>query len=279
MGRLNQEFKGGKNMAKPRKKKKPRAEKPSPMRWEFDPDIPTDDFFGGRPLNELWNLQEAVENFVYMVEKKDFLNWEAVVCLEQDLPLTAPQEAALNALISFSDEPDDRILYINEIARPSEPWYVILNRLAPYLLIEPFRTFDSHEQVKSEGWPRIANALQEYGQALSLPAGVAAHEEVVPADLRHKLWLQYCFDALVGLGQGKDRTLDAPDEQWRIDEFTIRLHECKESVAHFGLTLESLLTRVILPERDRPVLIKLMQEKLGLRSAQEPIADRLEPGG
>jgi hypothetical protein len=49
-------------------------------------------------------------------------------------------------------------------------------------------------------------------------------------------------------------------------------------VAHFGLTLESLLTRVILPERDRPIFTMLMQEKLGLRSAKEPIADRLEPG-
>ena len=64
-----------------------------------------------------------------------------------------------------------------------------------------------------------------------------------------------------------------------MDEFIDRLRECKESVAHFGLTLELLLARVILPERDRPLFIKLMQEKLGLRSAQEPIEDHLEPGG
>jgi hypothetical protein len=30
-----------------------------------------------------------------------------------------------------------------------------------------------------------------------------------------------------------------------------------------------------LPERDRPIFIKLMQEKLGLSSAQEPIAEHL----
>ena len=46
-------------------------------------------------------------------------------------------------------------------------------------------------------------------------------------------------------------------------------------MAHFGLTWESLLTRVILPERDRPLFVKLMQAKLGLSSAQEQIADHL----
>jgi hypothetical protein len=32
---------------------------------------------------------------------------------------------------------------------------------------------------------------------------------------------------------------------------------------------------VILPEKDRPIFLKLMQEKLGLGSPQEQIADRL----
>ena len=259
----------------PGKKKKRPAREPAPMRWAFDADVPTDDFFGGRPLSDMWNLQEAVENFVFMLEQKDFLTWEAVVCHEQDLPLTPRQEAALDALITFSDAPDDRILYINEIARPSEPWYVILNQLVPHLLIEPFRTFDLHEDVKVDGWPRIATALEEHGQGLSLPPGVATHEEVVPADLRHKLWLQYGFDPLDGLGQEADMTLADPEEHWRIDEFIDHLRECKENVAHFDLNLESLLTRVILPERDRPIFIELMQEKLGIRSAQEPIAEHL----
>jgi hypothetical protein len=259
----------------PRKKKKPRAQNPAPMRWEFDADIPTNDFFEGRPLSEMWNLQEAVENFVDMLEREDFLTWEAVVCQEQGLPLTAQQEEALDGLMDFGDHADDQILYINEIARPSEPWYVILNQLVPHLLIEPFRTFDLHEDVKVDGWSRIAKALQERGQGLSLPSGVTKHEEVVPADLRHKLWLQHCFNAPDGLGQEADMTLEDPEELWRIEEFTKHLRECKESVAHFGLTLESLLTRLILPERDQPILIELMQEKLGLPSAQEPIAEHL----
>jgi hypothetical protein len=70
-------------------------------------------------------------------------------------------------------------------------------------------------------------------------------------------------------------TLEDPESQWRIDELATRLRECQEDVIPFGLTMESLLTRVILPERDRPIFIELMQEKLGLSSAQEPIAEHL----
>jgi hypothetical protein len=262
----------------PRKRKKKQgqpARKPAPMRWAFDADIPTNDFFDGRPLSEMWNLQEAVDNFVYMLEQKDFLTWEAVVCDEQGLPLTAEQEKVLNGLLNFGDSDDDRILYINEIPRPSEPWYVILNQLAPHLLVEPFETWEVPEEVKADGWLRIATALEQNGQGLSLPPGVASHDEVVPADLRHKLWLQDCFNDLSGLGQDEDLSLEDPDEHYRIDDFLLDLRDRKESVAYFGLTLESLLTRVILPERDRPIFIRMMQEKLGLQSAGEPIADRL----
>ena len=42
-----------------------------------------------------------------------------------------------------------------------------------------------------------------------------------------------------------------------------------------GLTLESLLTRVVLPEKDQPIFVRMMQENLGLSSAQEPIASHL----
>jgi hypothetical protein len=65
------------------------------------------------------------------------------------------------------------------------------------------------------------------------------------------------------------------EDPWRVDEFIDRLRQCKESVAYFGLTLDSLLTKVILPERDRPVFVKLMQAKIGLNTGQEQIAPRL----
>src|SRR5436309_2506691 len=99
-----------------RKKKKPSA-RPAPLVWEFDPDIPTHDFLEGGPLDDAWNLQEAVENFVSWVDEGLFLTWEGVACEEQGLPLTAGQKKALRSLLSFNDEEDDQILYIDEIPR------------------------------------------------------------------------------------------------------------------------------------------------------------------
>jgi hypothetical protein len=264
-------------MARKKKKKDRPAQPPGPLRWVFDPRIPTKDFFEGMPLTRQWHLQEAVETFVRWLEKGRFLTWEAVVCQEQGIALTGPQKKALGELLNFNDpddEEDDQVLYIDEFPRPSEPWYTILEKLVPHLLIEPFRTFDVHGDVQVDGWPRIMSALEEHGQDLSLPPGAASYREVLPADLRHRLWLQYCFDMLGGLGQAADLHIEE-DDPWRVDELIDRLRECKDSVAHFGLTLESLLTRVIMPERDRAVFVRLMQEKLGLASVQEEIAPRL----
>ena len=258
----------------PREKKNAAAQRPAPVRWEFGPAIPTHAFLEGGPLDDAWNLQQAVENFVSWAEGGRFLTWEAAVCAEQGHPLTAAQEQARRGLLSFNDEEDDEILHIDGIPRPSEPWYVILNKIVPHLLVEPFRTFDVHEEVRCDGWQRIMAALKEHGRGLSLPPGVASYREVVPGDLR-KLWLQSCFDDLGGLGQEEDMTLADPEEHYRIEEFIDRLRGCKESVAHFSLTLDSLLTRVILPDRDQPIFLKMMREQLGLSSTQEPIADRL----
>lgn len=67
------------------KKKRPPT-KSAKMQWEFDPDIPTHDFFEGRNLDELWDLQEAVDNLVSMMNDGTFLTWEAVACEEQGIP-------------------------------------------------------------------------------------------------------------------------------------------------------------------------------------------------
>jgi len=34
-----------------------------------------------------------------------------------------------------------------------------LNKIAPHLLIETYRTFDCHEEVKCDGWNQIVNRL------------------------------------------------------------------------------------------------------------------------
>lgn len=258
------------------KKKKPPATKTAPLRWEFGPGIPTYDFCEAGSLDDVWNLQEAVDSFVQWMEEDLFLTWEAVASQEQGLPLTPWQKQALAGLLNFGDvEEDQPILYIDEIPRPSKPWHVILNQLVSYLLIEPFQTFDCHDEVKLDGWNLIVAALREHGQGLSLPPGVASVEEAVPAELRHKLWLQFCFNDLSGLGQERELTLADPEEHYRVERFIEHLQECKDSVTYFALTLDSLLTRVVLPDNDQPIFIQLMQEKLGLGSAQEQIADRL----
>lgn len=257
------------------KEKNTSVRKTAQMRWTFNPNIPIHDFFEEGALDDTWNLQESVDGFVDWLEEDRFLTWEAVVCDEQGLPLTPKQKRAFGSLLNFNTDEDDQILYIDEIPRPSDPWHVILNKIVPHLMIEPYRTFDCHEEVKCDGWQRIITALREHGQGLSLPRSVESAEQVVPAELRHKLWLQYCFNDLGGLGQEDDMTLEDPEERYRIEWFIDHLREYKESVAFFGLTLESLLHKVIMPAKDKPIFLMMMQHSLDLSSAQELLADRL----
>lgn len=255
--------------------RKDTTEHPAPIQWRFDPATPTHDLFDAGSLDNTWNLQEAVDNFVFWLEKDLFLAWEAAVSREQGLFLTAVQKRALNSLLDFSDEDESRILYIDELPRPREPWHVLLNQIVPHLLIEPYRTFDIPDEVRCEGWSRLIAALREHGRGLSLVPGANVPEEVVPLALRHKLWLQSCFDDLGGLGQDASLTLEDPEEHYRIERFVDHLRECKESVAFFSLTLESMLTRVILPEKDQPIFLRLLRERLGVGSDHEQIIDRL----
>jgi hypothetical protein len=260
-----------------KRNKRPAPQRPTRPRWVFDSSVPTDEWFARQSLDKMWDLQEAVANFVYAMEKGRFLLWEAVACHEQGLPLTAQQEEALNDLINFNDEDeeeaDDRILYVDDIARPSEPWDVILNKIVPHLLIEPFGTADRQAQVKLEGFPQLMEALRKHGQGLSLPPGITSPEEVVAVELRHKLWLQVCFHDLGGLGQEPEINLKKQPE--RIEWFIDHLREHSESVRFFGLTLESLPKRLILPEDDQRLFVEMMQKRLAIRSVQAPIVEHL----
>ena len=71
------------------------------------------------------------------------------------------------------------------------------------------------------------DALQEHGKGLSLPLDVEEVTEVVPAEMRHKLWLQFCFNDLSGLGQEESMTLDDPEECCRIEGFIDHLRKFK----------------------------------------------------
>ena len=219
------------------KKRQPRPKRPLPLNWTFDPNIPTADFFEGKDPSDAWS--EALESFIFIMEQDEFLAWEAVMAHEQGLRLTRHQQAALNELLNFGDPEDDEILYINETPRPSEPWYAILNKIVPHLLIEPFRTFDVHGEEECEGWGCLVRCLNEHADGLSLPQGVASPVAVIPAELRHKLWLQDCFDTLSGLGQEEELTLEDPEQPYRIEDFVESLREHKDSVRYFDLTLDA----------------------------------------
>jgi len=97
----------------------------------------------------------------------------------------------------------------------------------------------------------------------------------VPAELRHKLWLQTCLGHLGGLGQDSEMTLRDPEEHFRIEEFIDCLREHKESIEFLDLTPEKLLKVLILPPQDEPIFVEMMTEQLGLSSMQDRIAERL----
>jgi hypothetical protein len=217
-----------------------------------------------------------VNDLIYVLEHGDFLRWEAVVCRESNLPLTDRQRQAVGDLLNFNDEPDeDRILYIDGIARPSHLWYEIVRTIASHLPVDHFRTDAMHYSVTTDGWKELVAALEQYGEGLSLPEGVENRIEVVPAGLRHRLWLQTCFGSLRGLGQVDELTLLDPEQHYRITEFIQCLRTHRDSVEFLDLTLETLLKVVILPPRDEPIFVELMKKELGLASPQDKIADRL----
>jgi hypothetical protein len=251
-------------------------ERPPTLDWNAPPGVPTRDFLGGFNLDWPWDLEEAVTKFIAAVEQGGFLAWEAAVCSEQGLPVTAAQQAGIQRLQNLvEDDAADDAPHLRDLPRPHEPWYAILNKIVPQLLVEPFRTAEVYEDVQYDGWFNIARCLEEHGSGLSLPAGVNSILEVVPAELRHKLWVQSCCVELAGLGQADDMTLANEEEQFRVHRFLQRLPRCKESVEFLDLTLDSLLGRLILPDRDGPIFMHMMQEKLGLRSAAERLAEYL----
>lgn len=259
------------------KNKTPAMASIAEIHWQFDPEIPVYDFLQMELLDDSCWLGEAVDNFVSKLKSGTFVIWEAVIRKEQGLLLSAEQKKLFDSLLNFSDDSDeDPILYIDGLPRPSEPWHVILGKLAPHLLIEPFRTFDLHDEVQCEGWNEIVSALVEHGEGLSLPAGVNSLEETAPEELRHKLWLQFCFLHLDGLGQEPSLTLEDSEEHYRISGFIEALKNFKTSIAYFDLTLESLLAKIILPAKDREILIDLMLDELGMDSAEDPLAERLK---
>ena len=252
--------------------------RPTGINWDFGPEVPVCDFFETFDLSGPFNLSEAVENFICDMERDEFRTWEAVIREEQGLATMPVLTDLADEVMCFGEpDEDDPVHYINGIERCSEPWYEILRKIAPHLLIERLETADAYDDVLLNGWPQLAAWVEERARGLSLPEGVRRPLDVVAEELRHRLWLQSCFDPLCGLGQEEELTLDEEEEHWRIDEFLDLLQRHRGSVEFLGLTLASLLDRCELPDRDRPIFIRMVSDRLGLSGTDELLSPKLDP--
>ena len=149
--------------------------------WDFGPDVPTDDLLESLDLDDLGGVVEVLERFVDEMTSDRYRSWEAVIRSEQGLRSTIFMNSLADDALDFCDE-GERVLYIDEMPRPSEPWYAVLRRIAPRLLLEPFRTADVHEDGITEIWQSVLVALENHGRGLSLPDGVSQPLEVLPAE-------------------------------------------------------------------------------------------------
>ena len=256
-------------------------------------DVPIYNYFEDHNLDKEWGFAECLDNLLHDIEGGYFLAWEAVARHEQGLPLTRMQQEALGELISFSDDDEDDegnfddydeeegpeeepILYIDEIARPNEPWYEIARKIVSRLIVKPLETYKVYDEIYCDGWSRLMECLEEHGHGLSLPEGITTHADVILPEIRHGLWIQQSCEILVGLGQEEELTLENEDQRsWRIERFIEALKECKGSIKYYDLTLEKLFEFVELPKQDEKILTESMMEELGMQSVSEKLYDVL----
>jgi len=116
-------------------------------------------------------------------------------------------------------------------------------------------------------------AIDDYGDDLPLPEGISIPINVVPATTRHKLWIQWCFSVLEGIGQTKEINLE--EQFYRIENFIDILKDCQDSVEYLQLTLKKLLTILIIPPKDQGILVDTIIGKLKIPSSDHSMADYL----
>jgi hypothetical protein len=140
------------------------------------------------------------------------------------------------------------------------------------LLLDPFDVTASRRDVYCHAWTELETCLLEHAAGLSLPETVVSPLDVIPAALRHRLRLQYCFHALPDSGY-EHLTGDDPDGP--ICRFVNDLRESPNAIEQLDLTFSSLLTMVKLPEEELPHFVRVMNERLGIESPDERMAKLL----
>ncbi len=236
--------------------------------------IPTYDFFENKNLSNHGDIEEIIELIVNDFEEGYFLTWDAVIRMEQGLQLTAKQKEALSELIDFSKRDKSQILYIDDLPRPSGPWYEIVRKVVSQLLIEQFVTYEPHYGVITEGWPNIAYEIEEHGKYLTLPEGIEHPINIIPAEIQHKLWIQSCLGDFSGIGQEDELTLKNKEMDY-IDDFVDSLEECKDSVEFLNLSVQNILKILVFPPEEEKIFIQKMIMKLNLSSTRDLIAEYL----
>ena len=105
-----------------------------------------------------------------------------------------------------------------------------------------------------------------------------------PSPLSRKIWVERCEAAeWIEVDYGTEKALGyligekllnflevaERKPEWRAEK------ACKESVKYLDLTIESLLTRVVLPESDVSKIIQALKTQLGIESEKDRIAEYL----
>lgn len=261
-------------MARKRRRHAKKKKQSSRINWQFGPDVPVYDIFKRKRIEETFFDDEVFHTFFYMLDAGYYLLWEAVISQEQNIPLNKEQKRELGNLLAFQDEANKRILHIDEMPRPKEPWYEAGRKIYEKVLDEPFDTDKGPSWVVYEGWEMLVDTLKKQGQYLSLPEGVQNPLEFLPPDTHHLLQLHLCFDALSGLGQEEELTLANPDQcKYRIEWFLRCIKEHKDTLQFFDLSLGSLLTRIVMPAKDEEIFIRLITEELELPSLDAKLSE------
>ncbi len=239
-------------------------------------DIPTRDLLEFLDLDNDVDREEALERLISAIETRYFVEWDLVHRHENGAPLSREERQQIAEWQDMNATTDGQILYIDDTPRPLHNWYEIALMLAPHMLQEPFETQQAWQfWLIHEGWTTLREVINTYGEKLPLPSGIDSPLAIFPQDLQHRLNLQSCFSELGGLGYQPHLSLRNEEEHERIDWFIRQLKQHKTSVHYFKLSLHSLLSRLVLPESDKPIFIQLLTQRLALPSEKATLSDFL----
>ncbi|MDM8520262.1 hypothetical protein QUF64_09455 [Anaerolineales bacterium HSG6] len=248
---------------------------PEPTPPPLDPNLPSFDYLEDKDLDDLSDVDQIVADITLDIEMGYFLKWEAITRWEHGQRLSQAHKTALDDIADFSRKQKEPVLYINEMARPCEPWYETVRKVLPRLVLEKIDTTEEYYETTWNGWPVLANTLVEHGQDLSVPSKVRSPLNVISLKIQHHLWLQYSLSVFAGLGTDEELSLTNEEQLPRLENFIELLEKCKASVAFFKLTLDGLLGMLILPEQDEMILRQELLSRLALPSADVRLADYL----